>query len=151
MTNYSIDDATGTLLCAGLQGDVVAYRTAQRLANERGELVRLYESDALSEDEGGPAAEIIHPDVEDVAEASQIKSPGHTYTYTLIENGYAYETGTLEAADIDTALDMAADLAKPGARETYMPDDGSTITVTHGVQVTDGEETRKTTRDFDVE
>lgn len=46
MTNYSIDDATGTLLCAGLQGDVVAYRTAQRLANERGELVPLVTTEA---------------------------------------------------------------------------------------------------------
>lgn len=60
-TTYSIDDANGTLLCTGLQGELVARRTAERLATERGECVRLYEADADAEDEGGEPAETIDP------------------------------------------------------------------------------------------
>lgn len=43
MTNYNIADEVGTDYTVGLQGDLVARRTAQRLADQHGKSVYLYE------------------------------------------------------------------------------------------------------------
>jgi hypothetical protein len=45
MTTYSIDDANGNLITAGLSPRHYAYDIAQQQANSRGETVRLYASD----------------------------------------------------------------------------------------------------------
>lgn len=51
MTNYGIADENGTDYTVGLQGDVVARRTAQRLADQHGKPVYLYEMGADGEPE----------------------------------------------------------------------------------------------------
>lgn len=50
MTNYSIDTGDGNQLAAGLP-EHTAYRTAQRLADERGEAVTLYAEPVRGESE----------------------------------------------------------------------------------------------------
>jgi hypothetical protein len=54
MTNYAIDDGDGNRLTAGLQ-EHNAEQVAQRMANERGESVYLYETGV---DEDGEYLEI---------------------------------------------------------------------------------------------
>lgn len=51
------------------------------------------------------------------------------YKYELIEAGYVYAQGELEADNAGEALDMAAVRCKAGSRDTYMPDDGSPLEV----------------------
>ena len=58
MKYFSIDSAGGTNMCAGIEDEAVARRTAQQLANELGEVVFLYS------DEPGDG-EVIEPEQPD--------------------------------------------------------------------------------------
>ena len=73
MTTYSIDTDTGNLLCAGLP-EHTAHRTAQRLADERGEAVTLYDSD----DDSGQRSRTVEP-TEIVVEMDAPNGPRVTY------------------------------------------------------------------------
>lgn len=55
MTTYSIDDAHSNQITTGLQGYDAARKTAERMANERGEAVYLY-ADGGEYEEVAPAA-----------------------------------------------------------------------------------------------
>lgn len=68
----------------------------------------------------------------------------NVYRYELIEAGYAYETGELEAPDIDAALERAAGKCRAAERSAYAPDDGSRLEVEHAAVVTDGADTART-------
>jgi hypothetical protein len=63
MGGYAIDTGDGNELTAGLQGYDYARRVAQRIANERGEAVYLYESgDRRAEGDDEMPAEEIAPE-----------------------------------------------------------------------------------------
>jgi hypothetical protein len=55
---YGIDTGDGNQLCAGLSWYDVA-RTAQRLADDRGEAVYVYEIGAGDRDDDGTAPEVL--------------------------------------------------------------------------------------------
>jgi tRNA(Ile2) C34 agmatinyltransferase TiaS len=61
MKNYAVDDGIGNRLTAGLQ-EQIARRVAQRIANERGESVYLYQT---GDGEEAAYAEEIKPQKED--------------------------------------------------------------------------------------
>jgi len=67
MTTYAVDDGEGNQLTAGLRGADYARNVAQRMANERGESVYLYES---GEDEATAEPVEIAPERAPKAEPS---------------------------------------------------------------------------------
>lgn len=59
MTYWNIDSGDGNELTAGISSELVARRTAQQMANERGEPVYLYE---VGDGESEVASEEISPE-----------------------------------------------------------------------------------------
>lgn len=77
-TNYSIDDGNSNRITSGLQGYDAARRAAQRMANNRGESVWLYEDGSESGPEeiapaaGADPAALIADDLAEVVAAETL-------------------------------------------------------------------------------
>jgi hypothetical protein len=129
MATYIIVDGDGNQLGGISMSETEIQRIAQTKANDQGRSV-WYESD------------------EDDVEAVEVEPEG--IIYELIEDGYVYERGTIQSYDLETVLEAARAKARPGTRDTYMPDDGSAITVTHGVVVRGNGQEVRTAVTFEV-
>lgn len=98
MTNYAIDDGDGNQLTAGLQ-DHNARKVAQRLADERGESVYLYEIPVRVDNDGDSLDES-----EEIAPTAKRDLIGWTTWGSVRGMGPVRET--LEEAQTDLELDQ---------------------------------------------
>lgn len=139
MTNYGIEDENGEAYTVGLQGEVVARRVAQRLANEQRKSVYLYEMGEDGEHDG--ESEEIEPETEpetvaySYIEAGEQRSAEHACTTEQAiaaavshldaiahDGGYAYraeETGLWYEVSADDMAELGAAVLAGRASQAY--------------------------------